>query len=859
MEAKGSIWQRVLGHLSRAGEAWIGFIERLRIVRPSGSVQDNGASADADSSADSESAPVDEHAARSIPAELPVLPLKNTVIFPMTVIPLLVGKPRSVKLVDEVVLGDRLVVLVALRRPDVEDPGPDDLHNMGTVGMIHRFAKAPDGTIHVVVQGIERVRITEYTQAQPYMKARISIAPDVAEESVELEALTRNATALFRQLVSLASYLPEEMVMAIMDTGDARQLAYMIATGLRMDIPDAQEVLEADDVRDKLRKLIVLLTREVEVLEMGKQIQTEAKSEMEKVQREFFLREQLKAIKKELGEESEQEIEINELRDKIEKAGMPEEASKEALRELDRLSKLPTAAAEYSVIRTYLGWLTELPWQVTTEDTLDISHARQVLDEDHYDLEKIKERILEYLAVRKLREERKSEPGEDEEALDHIRREREGVILCFVGPPGVGKTSLGQSIARALGRKFIRQSLGGMRDEAEIRGHRRTYIGAMPGRIIQAIRRVGSKNAVFMLDEVDKIGSDFRGDPASALLEVLDPEQNCEFRDHYLDVPFDLSQVMFITTGNILDTIPAPLRDRMEILTLSGYTEEEKVRIAQAYLIPRQIRENGLHSDEVEFTEAAVSRIIRDYTREAGVRNLEREIGSVCRKIATKIAEGQESDRSIDREDVPKYLGKPKYYFDAAERTEMPGVATGLAWTPAGGDILFIEASKMRGSKGFTLTGQLGDVMKESAQAALSFVRSKAKELDLDPAFFESTDIHLHVPAGAIPKDGPSAGVTMATALASLLTGKRVSSKVGMTGEITLRGQVLPVGGIKAKVLAAHRTGLRTVILPKRNEPDLDEVPEDVRKEMDFILVDRVEQVFEAALLDGAGADEVEE
>ena len=855
MEAKGSIWQRVLDHLSSAGEVWMGFIERLRMAPSSGKNQDSGA----DAASASESAAENEHPARSIPAELPVLPLKNTVIFPMTVVPLLVGKPRSVKLVDEVVLGDRLVALVALRRPNVEDPGPGDLHDMGTVGMIHRFAKAPDGTIHVVVQGIERVRITEYTQAQPYMKARISTAPDVAEESVELEALTRNATELFRQLVSLASYLPEEMVMAIMDTGDARQLAYMIATGLRMDILDAQEVLEADDVRDKLRKLIVLLTREVEVLEMGKQIQTEAKSEMEKVQREFFLREQLKAIKKELGEESEQEIEINELRDKIEKAGMPEEASKEALRELDRLSKLPTAAAEYSVIRTYLGWLTELPWQVTTEDTLGISHARQVLDEDHYDLEKVKERILEYLAVRKLREERNSEPSEDEEALDHIRKEREGVILCFVGPPGVGKTSLGQSIARALGRKFIRQSLGGMRDEAEIRGHRRTYIGAMPGRIIQALRRAGSKNPVFMLDEVDKIGSDFRGDPASALLEVLDPEQNREFRDHYLDVPFDLSQVMFITTGNVLDTIPAPLRDRMEILTLSGYTEEEKVRIAQAYLIPRQIRENGLRSDEIEFTEAAVSRIIRDYTREAGVRNLEREIGSVCRKIATKIAEGKESDGSIDREDVPEHLGKLKYYFDAAERTEMPGVATAVAWTPSGGDILFIEASRMRGSKGFTLTGQLGDVMKESAQAALTFVRSKAKELGLDPAFFENTDIHLHVPAGAIPKDGPSAGVTMATALASLLTGKRVSSKVGMTGEITLRGQVLPVGGIKEKVLAAHRAGLRTVILPKRNEPDLEEVPEDVRKVMDFILVDRVEQVFEAALLDGTDVDEAGE
>jgi len=852
MTAKVSVWQWLRERVNGARAAWVGFLDRFKVAGQ----EDNQTS----EAPESRTVVVSENEREptAIPGELPVLPLKNTVVFPLTVIPLLVGRPRSVKLVDEAVLGNRLVAMVALRRPGVEDPEPDDLHTMGTVGMIHRFIKAPDGTIHLVVQGIQRIRIDEYTQSQPYMRAKVSAAPDIVEESIELEALRRNSLELFRQLVSLASYLPEEMVMAAMDTGDPRQLAYMIATGLRMDIPDAQEVLEADDIRDKLRKLISILTREVEVLEMGKQIQTEAKSEMEKVQREFFLREQLKAIKKELGEESEQEIEVKELRDKIQKAGMPEEAEKEALRELDRLSKLPTAAAEYSVIRTYLGWLSELPWQVITEDALDIPNARQVLDEDHYDLEKVKERILEYLAVRKLRSEREAGQVAEEEPEDRIRREREGVILCFVGPPGVGKTSLGQSIARALGRHFVRQSLGGMRDEAEIRGHRRTYIGAMPGRIIQAIRRVGSKNPVFMLDEVDKIGTDFRGDPASALLEVLDPEQNREFRDHYLDVPFDLSQVMFITTANVLDTIPPPLRDRMEILTLSGYTEEEKIRIAQRYLIPRQVRENGLRAEEIQFTDKAVSTIVRDYTREAGVRNLEREIGSICRKVATRIAEGLESDGSIDEEAVSKNLGKPKYYFDAAERTEMPGVATGLAWTQAGGDILFIEASKMQGSKGFTLTGQLGDVMKESAQAALSFVRSKADQLGVDPAFFEKTDIHLHVPAGSIPKDGPSAGVTMATALASLLTGKRVSAKVGMTGEITLRGQVLPVGGIKEKILAAHRTGLRTVILPKRNEPDLEDVPDDVREDMTFVLVDRVQQVFDAALLDGGGQEEPE-
>ena len=790
-----------------------------------------------------------------VPEVLPILPLKNTVIFPLTVLPLLVNRPRSIRLVDEAVLGDRQVALVAMTDPGVEDPGPDVLYRAGTLGVIHRMAKAPDGTLQLVVQGVERIKIGEFTETQPYLKARVEAWPDVEEESLEVEALMRNAVQLFRQLVSLASYLPEELVNAILSAEDPRQLVYMVSTGLRMDMSDAQQILELTDVKDKLRKLVGVLGREVEVLELGKQIRTEAQSEMEKVQREYFLREQLKAIKRELGEEDEQAAEVSELREKIETAGMPEEAKKEAMRELDRLSKLPTAAAEYSVIRTYLGWLTELPWQVATEDTLDISHARTVLDEDHYDLEKVKERILEYLAVRKLRAERKGDESEEDaeaEPVDYIRMEREGVILCFIGPPGVGKTSLGRSIARALGRKFIRMSLGGMRDEAEIRGHRRTYIGAMPGRVIQTIRRVGSRNPVFMLDEVDKIGSDFRGDPASALLEVLDPEQNREFRDHYLDVPFDLSQVMFITTGNVLDTVPGPLRDRMEILFLSGYTEEEKIKIAQNYLIPRQTRENSLRPDEIEFEDDALRRIVRDYTREAGVRNLEREIGSICRKLATKIAEGGDGGvTQIVADDLSTHLGTPKYYYDAAERTEIPGVATGLAVTASGGDILFIEATGMKGSKGFTQTGKLGDVMKESAQAALSFVRSKAEELGIDPDFFEQTDIHLHVPDGATPKDGPSAGVTIATALASLLTGRRVNAEVGMTGEITLRGQVLPVGGIKEKVLAAHRAGLRTVVVPKRNEADLQDVPEEVRNQITFVLVDRVDQVFEASLLDG--------
>jgi ATP-dependent Lon protease len=607
-------------------------------------------------------------------------------------------------------------------------------------------------------------------------------------------------------------------------------------------------ILELDSVSAKLHKLVAILTREVEVLEIGQKIQSEARSEIEKMQREYFLREQLKAIQRELGEGDEQAADVEELNQKIQAAQMPEEAEKQARRELERLSRLPTAAAEYGVIRTYLDWLVSLPWTVTSTDNLDIAHAREVLDADHYGLEDVKERILEYLAVRKLRLERRDEL--EMETQDDIRRIREGVILCFVGPPGVGKTSLGRSIAHAMGRKFVRISLGGMRDEAEIRGHRRTYIGAMPGRILQAIRRVETRNPVFMLDEVDKLTFDFHGDPASALLEVLDPEQNSEFRDHYLEVAYNLSQVMFITTANLLEPIPAPLLDRMEIITLSGYTESEKKAIARQYLIPRQVRENGLRPEEVQFNDEALDTIIRSYTREAGVRNLEREIGSVCRKVVTKVAENKTQQQVITGDEVREFLGHPHYFGneEIALRTSMPGVATGLAYTPVGGDVLFIEATRMPGGKGFQVTGSLGNVMQESAHAALSFVRSRAESLGLDSTFFEKSDIHLHIPSGAQPKDGPSAGVTMATALVSLVSGRPVRPEVGMTGEITLRGQVLPVGGIKEKVLAAHRSSLKTIILPRRNEADLEDLPQEVREAMKFILVDTVDEVITAAL-----------
>ncbi len=790
-----------------------------------------------------------EEGQEQLPKVLPILPLRGLVVYPQTAVPLTIGQPRSIRLVDDVMAGEeRLITLVASRKPELDLPKPEDLFSVGTVAIVHRMFRAPDGTIRLVVQGLLRCRILRYVQEEPYLRAEIEAAPEIVEEGLELEALARNARAQFEHIAEMVPSVPRELVASILSLEDPLQTIYTIANFQRMDLEEAQSLLELDSTTAKLHRLVSILAREVEVLEMGQKIQNEARSEIDKVQREYFLREQLKAIQRELGEGDEQAAEVEEFRKKIEAAGMPEEAEKQARRELDRLSRLPTAAAEYGVIRTYLDWLVSLPWSNLTPDNLDIHHAREVLDQDHYGLEDVKERILEYLAVRKLRHERSQELASESE--DEIRRVREGVILCFVGPPGVGKTSLGRSIARALGRKFVRISLGGMRDEAEIRGHRRTYIGAMPGRIIQALRRVETRNPVFMLDEVDKLVFDFHGDPASALLEVLDPEQNVEFRDHYLEVPFDLSQVMFITTANLLEPIPAPLRDRMEIINLSGYTEREKIAIARGYLIPRQLRENGLRPEEIRFTDEALQKIIRSYTREAGVRNLEREIGSVCRKVVTQIAEASINETVITVEKVQEYLGRPRYFSDEeiAWRTSVPGVATGLAWTPFGGDVLFIEATQMPGSKGFQITGSIGNVMQESARAALSYVRSRTQQLGLADDFFEKTDVHLHIPAGAQPKDGPSAGVAIVTALVSLISGRPVRRDVGMTGEITLRGQVLPVGGIKEKVLAAHRSGLKTVILPRYNQADLEDIPNEVLNELQFIFVEDVDEALQAAL-----------
>jgi ATP-dependent Lon protease len=799
--------------------------------------------------------------AEPIPADdLPVLPLRGLVVYPMMWLPLPVGQRRSIRLVEDNLPENRIVALVTSKDEEIEKPGPNEIHTIGTAAQVHRVLRTPDGTIRLLVQGLERIRIVEYIQEQPYLRARVEVLPEQMEQNIELEAIMRAVQELFRRLIDLEPQMPDELAMMAMNVDDARQLAYLVASSMRLEAREGQHILEMDNVYDKLLRLTQLLHKEVEVLELGRKIQSEAHGEMERMQRDFFLREQMKAIQKELGDEDEQATDIRELEERIAAAKMPEEAEKEARHELDRMRRMPIQAAEYSVIKTYLDLMVSLPWQVGTEDNLDIAHARHVLDEDHYGLEDIKDRILEFLAVRKLRAERKRD-DEQEDLRDKVRREREGVVLCFVGPPGVGKTSLGISIARAMNRKFVRLALGGIRDEAEVRGFRRTYIGSMPGRIIQSLRRIESRNPVFMLDEVDKLGRDFRGDPSSALLEVLDPEQNREFRDHYLDVPFDLSQVMFITTANVLDTIPGPLQDRMEIIQLSSYTEDEKVKIVQGYLIPRQIKENGLTADEVEFTEGALREMVQGYTREAGVRGLEREIGKVCRKIAAKVAAGEVAEKIVVTEnDLFIYLGRRKFHKEEiAERTEMPGVAIGLAWTMTGGDMLFLEATRVPGDKGFTLTGQLGDVMKESAQAALSYIRNRAPSLGVDPEIFRKSDLHLHIPAGAIPKDGPSAGITMATALASLLTGRPIKPELGMTGEITLRGKVLPVGGIKEKVLAAARFGLKTVILPKNNEADLDDVPQTVRGQMNFILVDTVDQVLAAALdeplvgVDGAG------
>jgi len=805
----------------------------------------------------------------NIPDVLPVLPLKETVIYPFAVQPLGVGQERSIRLLDEVMHGKRLVVLVAQKSADTEQAGPDDIFKIGTVSRVARMIRMPEGTIQIIVQGLERVDIGEFTQEKPYLAAHVTLKPDTQEDDKETEAIKRNVVGYFQRLVALVQNVPEGVAAATLNLEEPRQVVYVIATFMQMDLELRQKLLELDSVRAKLEELSSYLAHELEIFELGKKIQNSAQEEMGKVQREYLLREQLKAIQRELGEESEEQATANELRRKIDEAKMPDEALKETNRELSRLEKLPTISPEYSIIRTYIELLASLPWSKGTGEKIDVPHAREVLDHDHYDLEKIKERILEYLAVRRLKEERVAErlqreaeaaaddadaegrkptqPLQSAEAIRQINREP---ILCFVGPPGVGKTSLGQSIARALGRKFARMSLGGIRDEAEIRGHRRTYIGAMPGRIIQTLRRVEANDPVIMLDEVDKVGADWRGDPSSALLEVLDPEQNYNFRDNYLDLAFDLSRVMFIATANALEPIPAPLRDRMEILELSGYTEEQKLHIARNYLLPKQLEANGLNKDELTVDDDTLRRIARDYTREAGVRNLEREIGALCRKVAKQIAEGREAPIHVTAEQLHDYLGRQRYFEEAAERIDRPGIATGLVWTPVGGEIIFIEAAAMPSKQSsLTLTGQLGDVMKESATAALSYVRSNAVALGLPPIVFEEQNIHIHVPAGAIPKDGPSAGVTMATVLVSLASGRTVRSDVAMTGEITLRGKVMPIGGIKEKVLAAYRSGIRTVILPKKNEQDLlEDLPKELREQMHFVYATDIREVLEAAL-----------
>jgi ATP-dependent Lon protease len=772
-----------------------------------------------------------------LPEQLPVLPLRDTVTFPDTLTPLAVGQERSVRLVNDVLAGDRMLVMVASRDPDDETPGPDKLYDIGVVGTVARMLKVPDGTLRILVQGGQRVHVEEWTAEEPYVVARIRELPDVVEEGPELTALMRNVQQTFSRIVEDTPYLPEELQLAVANLDDPSALSHLIAGSLRIKTEDKQALLEERNVARRLRRLSEILAQELEVAAMGARIQSQVQSELDRSQREFLLRQQLKAIQEELGERDPAEAEVEELREQLAEVEMPEEVRKVADRELSRLEKLPQAAAEHGVIRTYLEWIATLPWCVSTEDNLDLEHAREVLDADHYDIERVKDRIIEFLAVRRL------------------KPDARGSILCFVGPPGVGKTSLGRSIAGALERRFERISVGGMRDEAEIRGHRRTYIGAMPGVIVRALRDAGSNNPVFMIDEIDKMGADYRGDPASAMLEVLDPEQNSDFRDHYLDIPFDLSRVMFITTANTLDTVPGPLRDRMEVIQLAGYTEEEKLQIAKRYLVPRQIERNGLKRSQIGFTDAGLRTIISEHTREAGVRNLEREIGAACRKVARQVAEGRhERKLSVTEPRVRELLGRPRFQPDVKRRTREPGVATGLAWTPVGGDVLFVEATAMPGNPAhpprLIVTGQLGDVMRESAMAALSYVRGHAHEWapELPADFFATHDIHLHVPSGAIPKDGPSAGITMATALMSLVTGRPVRSDTAMTGEITLTGQVLPIGGLKEKSLAAQRLGTKRVIAPQRNEPDLEDFPEVLREDLEFLWVDAVGEVFEAAL-----------
>lgn len=766
----------------------------------------------------------------NIPDIISVLPLRDAVLYPELMIPLVVGRDRSVKLIEDSLKTDNIIGLVTQKDPKIEEPKSEDLYLVGTTALITKMIRMPDSTLRVIVQGLSRFKVESFLQTAPYYVAKVDIIDEPDEKSIEIDALVMNAKKLFKKLSEMASYLSSDLASVIVNMDTAGKLADLIASSLKISTEEKQEVLESISLKDRLEKVNLLLNKEINILEIGNKIQTQVKGEIDKTQREYYLREQMKAIQKELGEGDERGLEVEEFREKIEKAKMPADVKKVAEKELKRLSKMHPASAEYSVCRTYLEVLVELPWMVGTDDNLDVKQAAQVLEEDHYDLEKVKKRILEYLAVRQLKSDMK------------------GPILCFVGPPGVGKTSLGRSIARALGRKFIRISLGGVRDEAEIRGHRRTYVGALPGRIIQSIKKVGTNNPIFMLDEVDKIGTDFRGDPSSALLEVLDPEQNFAFSDHYLEVPFDLSKVMFIATANLLEPIPAPLQDRMEVIEIPGYTDEDKLRIATNFLIPKQRAEHGLKEEQIIFEEQAVKEIIRNYTREAGVRNLEREIATICRGTAKEIVEGTIQKAVINPEAISKYLGPIKFFSEVAERTAVPGVATGLAWTATGGDILFVEASKMKGKRTLSLTGHLGDVMKESAHAALSYLRSKAKEWGVPEDFYEEYDIHIHVPAGAQPKDGPSAGVTLFVALFSILTGRPVKNDVAMTGEITLRGAVLPVGGIKEKVLAAKRAGLKKVILPDRNQKDLDDVPANVREGMEFLFIKRVDDVIDLAI-----------
>jgi ATP-dependent Lon protease len=762
-----------------------------------------------------------------VPDELPVLGLKDVVVFPQMVTALGVTTEEELKLLDNVLATNRFVALVTHKDEEKNKLQPSDLYEYGTASVVLQMLRMPDNTAKMLVQGISRIRIKEFTEIKPFFKAKVDVLQDVIDkDDVETEALATNAKNQFSHMVSVSPHLPEELKIVVVNIDNPGRLSDLISSHLNISVPEKQEILESTNVKERLQKINTFINNEMQVLELAGKIQTQVKNEMEKGQREYYLRQQLKAIQEELGEGDDQAAEVKELRKKLKQAKLPEEAQKEADRELSRLSRMHPSSAEYTVARTYLDWLIALPWSMSTKDNLNIPSAQKVLDVDHYNLKKVKERILEYLAVRKL------------------KKDMKGPILCFVGPPGTGKTSLGKSIAKAMGRKFIRMSLGGIRDEAEIRGHRRTYVGALPGRIIQGLRKASSNNPVYMLDEVDKLVADFHGDPSSALLEVLDPEQNFSFSDHYLDVPFDLSKVMFITTANILDTIPHALRDRMEVLDLTGYTTEEKLEIAKQYLIPKQYDAHGLKCRNLKITDKAVRIIISDYTREAGLRNLEREIGTVCRKVAKEVASGNTKPVKVSANNVNEFLGPIKFFSEIAERNIEPGVATGLAWTQAGGEILFIESTRMPGSGKLTLTGQLGEVMKESAQAAMSYVRAKAKILGIIIKDFSEYDYHIHVPAGAIPKDGPSAGVTMAISLISLFKNTATKPQIAMTGEITLRGRVLPVGGIKDKVLAAKRAGITTVILPKRNEKDLVDVPEKAKERLSFELVEKVDEIL---------------